>query len=232
MQRRQSHLLKSFLFRLTPPLPAAASEAFPPDVSLGGDSSGAAGPPSSEYENECPHSLHLTEPSSCPYRVIYWNDEENVPQKCNLCAHLLDQGWEEPRCVETCPTGALIFGDLDDPESGISKQLAVEKPEILRPEFEMNPSVCYIGLPKRFITGEVVFADKMDECAPVVKVTLSDGSNEITTMTDHFGDFEFEGLDSNQSVTIKLEHYGYVSQEIQVKTIKDINLGEIVLEVS
>lgn len=170
--------------------------------------------------------------SSCPYRVIYWNEEENVPQKCNFCAHLLDQGWKEPRCVETCPTGAIIFGDLENPESEISKKLAGEQAEILRPEFEMNTSIHYMGLPKRFIAGEVVFADKIDECAPDVKVTLSDGSNDITTMTDHFGDFEFEGLDSNQSVTIKLEHPGYVSQEIRAKIVKDINLGEIVLEVS
>ena len=168
--------------------------------------------------------------SSCPYRVIYWNEEENVPQKCNLCAHLMDQGWEEPRCVETCPTGALIFGDLDDSESEISKKLAAGKTEILRPEFKMNPSVCYMGLPKRFIAGEVVLGDKRDECARDVKVTLSDGSNEITTMTDHFGDFEFEKLDANKSVSIKLEYSGYASQEIKVKTIKDINLGEIILE--
>ncbi|MFC1495223.1 4Fe-4S dicluster domain-containing protein [Thermodesulfobacteriota bacterium] len=168
--------------------------------------------------------------SSCPYRVIYWNEEENLPQKCNFCAHLLDQGWEEPRCVETCPTAAIVFGDLDDPESEISIKLASEDTEVLHPEFEMNPSVCYMGLPKRFIAGEVIFSDKNDECAQDVKVTLSDDGNEITTTTDHFGDFEFEGLDANRSVTIKLEYKGYAPQEIKVKTMKDINLGEIVLE--
>jgi Fe-S-cluster-containing dehydrogenase component len=169
--------------------------------------------------------------SSCPYRVIYWNDEENVPQKCNFCAHLLDEGWKEPRCVETCPTGALVFGDLGDPDSEISKKLAAEQSEILHPEFELNPSVRYMGLPGRFIAGEVVFSDNKDECAQGVKVTLSDGSHEMTTMTDHFGDFEFGGLEANRELTIKLEHTGYAPQEIKAKTLKDINLGEIVLEV-
>ena len=61
---------------------------------------------------------------SCPYRVIYWNEEAQVPQKCTLCAHLLDAGWKEPRCVEACPTGALVFGDLDDPASEVSRLLA------------------------------------------------------------------------------------------------------------
>jgi len=32
-------------------------------------------------------------------------------QKCTFCAHLLDQGWKEPRCVEVCPTQALRFGE-------------------------------------------------------------------------------------------------------------------------
>jgi len=170
--------------------------------------------------------------SSCPYRVIYWNEKENVAQKCNFCAHLLDQGWKEPRCVETCPTGAIIFGDLDDPESEISKKAAAETTEVLRPEFEMNPSICYMGLPKRFIAGEVVFADKKDEAAQDVKITLSDGSSELATTTDHFGDFEFEGLESNKEITIKLEYAGYASHEIKVKTAKDLNLGEIVMEVA
>ena len=168
--------------------------------------------------------------SSCPYRVIFWNEEKEVPQKCTFCAHLLDQGWKEPRCVETCPTGALLFGDLDDPESEISMKIASADTEDLHPEFEMNPLVRYMGIPKRFIAGEVVFSDKKDECAQDVKVTLNDGSKEITTKTDHFGDFEFEGLESNKSLTIKLECPGYASQKIEVKTSKDINLGEIVMK--
>ena len=40
--------------------------------------------------------------STCPYRVIEWNEEKQLPQKCTLCAHLLDQGWKEPRCAEAC----------------------------------------------------------------------------------------------------------------------------------
>jgi Fe-S-cluster-containing dehydrogenase component len=46
---------------------------------------------------------------ACPYRVIYWNEEKSIPQKCTFCAHLLDQGWREPRCVEVCPTKALFL---------------------------------------------------------------------------------------------------------------------------
>ncbi len=170
--------------------------------------------------------------SACPYRVIYWNEEEKVAQKCTFCAHLLDQGWKEPRCVETCPTGALVFGDLDDPDSAISKKLVSSKTEILHPEFNMKPSVCYVGLPKRFIAGEVVFADKKDEAAIGVKVTLSSGKIKMVTTTDHFGDFEFDGLENNREYTVKLEYTGYSSRKLKVKTVKDINLGEIVMKVA
>ncbi len=51
---------------------------------------------------------------SCPYGAIWWNEERNVPQKCTLCAHLLDQGWKAPRCVQACPTGALSMVHLED----------------------------------------------------------------------------------------------------------------------
>ena len=43
----------------------------------------------------------------CPYRQIEWNEELQLAQKCTLCAHLLDEGDPEPRCVESCPSGAI-----------------------------------------------------------------------------------------------------------------------------
>ena len=102
--------------------------------------------------------------STCPYRLIFWNEEKQVAQKCTMCAHLIDKGWKEPRCVEACPTGAMLFGDLDNPKSEISKVLAASKTESLKSEYKMDEKIRYIGLPKRFIAGAVVFGDT-DECA-------------------------------------------------------------------
>ena len=45
--------------------------------------------------------------TACPYGVIYFNDELNLAQKCTGCAHLLDNGYTLPRCVEACPTDAM-----------------------------------------------------------------------------------------------------------------------------
>ena len=167
--------------------------------------------------------------SACPYRVIYWNEEKKLPQKCTFCAHLLDKGWKEPRCVEACPTGALVFGDLNDPNSEISKIMANAKVEVLHPEYGLEPKVHYIGLPKRFIAGEVVFKDKKDECAEGVKVTLTGNGTTKTVNTDNYGDFEFEGLEADKDYTVVLEHKGYTPKKIKVKTKIDVYLGEIVL---
>jgi Fe-S-cluster-containing dehydrogenase component len=167
--------------------------------------------------------------SSCPYRVIYWNEEKNLPQKCTLCAHLLDDGWKEPRCVELCPTGALAFGDLDDPKSEIAKLVASGKTEILHPEYGLKESVTYIGIPKKFIAGTVAYGDT-DECAGNATATLIGNNGKQTTKTSNFGDFEFEGLDDNLEYTIKIEAPKYKAREFQVKTQKDIYLGLIMLE--
>ena len=40
---------------------------------------------------------------SCPYGAIYWNEEEQLAQKCTGCAHLIDEGWTQTRCSQGCP---------------------------------------------------------------------------------------------------------------------------------
>jgi Fe-S-cluster-containing dehydrogenase component len=167
---------------------------------------------------------------NCPHRLIYWNEEKNIPQKCTFCAHLLDMGWKEPRCVEACPSGALVFGDLNDPESEISKLIKSSETEELNPDFNLNPGVRYIDLPKRFIAGEIVLGDKKGECAAGIRVYLSDGAKMIETRTDSFGDFEFDGLKPGKTYAIRVHHEGYAAVDKPVVTYSDVNLGEIELE--
>jgi NAD-dependent dihydropyrimidine dehydrogenase PreA subunit len=166
--------------------------------------------------------------AACPYRVIEWNEEEQVPQKCILCAHLLDKDEKEPRCVEACPTQALIFGDLDDPQSEISKMLKQVPVEALDPEFKMGEKVLYHGLPKRFISGTVVFKDT-NECAANLQVELSGKGFSKTTTTNGFGDFEFERLEANKTYSLKIAQSGYKEKKLKIETVKDIHIGEIYL---
>jgi Fe-S-cluster-containing dehydrogenase component len=166
--------------------------------------------------------------NACPYRVIEWNEEAQLPQKCNMCAHALDKGEKEPRCVESCPTNAIIFGDLDDESSEISQLLKKTATEVLRPEFKLQEKVRYIALPKRFVGGTVVLKDKQ-ECACKAPVELYNDNITIKTATNEFGDFEFEGLEANQSFQLRISVPGYKEQTLRCSTGADLHLGDIYL---
>jgi Fe-S-cluster-containing dehydrogenase component len=167
--------------------------------------------------------------NGCPYRVIEWNEELQLPQKCTLCAHMIDKGEKVPRCVENCPVGALVFGNLDDPKSEISKILAANKSEALHPEYGMKEKVTYLNLPRKFIAGTVVYGD-IDECATGVTVNLVGKEDSRQTSTNGFGDFEFEGLADNAAYTLKIEAPGYKAKSVKATTQKDTYVGEIILK--
>ena len=166
--------------------------------------------------------------AACPYRVISWNAARQLPQKCGFCAHRLDEGARQPRCVEACPTGAMTFGDLDDPGSDVSVRLKEVSVEVFHPEFETSPRVCYAGLPARMVAGEVVI-EGADVCAEGVKVTLEGDGVTRETASGTFGDFAFEKLPQNTSYRLTVSHEGYAPQVFEVKTHTDVDLGEVVL---
>lgn len=83
--------------------------------------------------------------SACPYQVNNFNKELRVMDKCTLCSQLREAG-EKPACVKNCPGRALMFGDINDPESEISiklKEAGNENVYSLR-DFGNGPSVRYI----------------------------------------------------------------------------------------
>jgi molybdopterin-containing oxidoreductase family iron-sulfur binding subunit len=76
-----------------------------------------------------------------------------VVEKCTFCFHRIDQGIREGKkigtevvtaCVEACPSGARIFGDLDDPRSNVSRTLASRDSIQLREELSTHPKVYYL----------------------------------------------------------------------------------------
>lgn len=69
-----------------------------------------------------------------------------VIEKCTWCVHRVEKGLE-PACVANCPVHALRFGDLDDPNSEVSKFLGDKKSFRLLEEIGTEPRVYYVGSP-------------------------------------------------------------------------------------
>lgn len=99
---------------------------------------------------------------ACPYNARFFNFKENeewpnkdhprrahgVAEACTLCAHRLDVGLK-PACVETCENigvGAIYVGDLNDPDSDVSKLIASTAVKRIREDLGTEPKVHYIGL--------------------------------------------------------------------------------------
>lgn len=79
----------------------------------------------------------------CPYDAIYLDPDTHTAAKCHYCSHRTDMGLE-PACVIVCPTQSIITGDLDDPNSKISRLVAREKVSVRKPEQGTVPKLFYI----------------------------------------------------------------------------------------
>lgn len=99
---------------------------------------------------------------ACPYNARYFNFKDNpewpnkdfpkrshgVAEGCNFCAHLVDEG-KQPACVAACAktqASALIFGDLNDKESKISRLIAENPVKRIREDLGTEPKVYYLGI--------------------------------------------------------------------------------------
>ncbi len=99
---------------------------------------------------------------ACPYNVRHFNYKENpewpnkdypvrshgVADSCNFCAHLVDSD-KKPACVEACENAnakAIIFGDLNNPNSDVSQLIRNNPVRRLRENLGTEPKVYYIGL--------------------------------------------------------------------------------------
>ena len=100
--------------------------------------------------------------AACPYnaRVFNWSEPsreagfnygdadvpvrpKGVAEKCTLCKERTDRG-DEPMCVHCCPGDARVFGDLDDPDSAVSR-LWRRGGHVLLEEKGTRPQMFYVN---------------------------------------------------------------------------------------
>jgi len=165
---------------------------------------------------------------ACPYGHIWWNEELQIPQAWPFDAHLLDQGWQQTRGHQSCPTGAMRAVKVDDEE--MAKLAREQALEVIRPELKSKPRVYYKNLwrySKCFIAGSVSReANGIVDCFEGATVQLAkDGSMIETVLTDNYGDFKFDRLDEGR-YTVEVAGLGR-RKTIEVTLGESVSLGEI-----
>lgn len=87
---------------------------------------------------------------ACPYGSRFWNPVKRTADKCTFCYHRIKKGLQ-PACVEVCPTGARIFGDLQDEQSPVSKFMRENATLTLKPHLKTGAKVAYKGLSQEVV---------------------------------------------------------------------------------
>lgn len=161
---------------------------------------------------------------ACPYGAIVWNADLDIPQQWIFDAHLLDKGWKEPRCTQSCPTGSMRAVKTGNAE--MAQMVKSENLRVLKPELNTKPRVYYKNLHRYthcFIGGSVVALQVgVLECVADCKVELlKSGTTVQIVQTDAFGDFKFDALEPRSGVyRVRVQHptAGYAE--------RDATLGE------
>ena len=82
---------------------------------------------------------------ACPYGARWMHPEKTVAQKCTWCYHRLNRGLV-PACVEVCPTGARIFGEVEGRATPLARHLRLNEIQVLKPHLNTKPKVFYAHL--------------------------------------------------------------------------------------
>ena len=97
---------------------------------------------------------------ACPYKARSFIHEDLHDQKphtprgkgtvesCNFCVNRVDSN-RTPACVEACNAenhNAMVFGDLNDPNSEISRELKQHSTRQIRADLQLNTGVRYRGI--------------------------------------------------------------------------------------
>jgi len=167
---------------------------------------------------------------ACPYDAIYFRGDKGVVDKCTFCFEMVDGGLQ-PECVKTCVSDAMFFGDIDDPESKVSKLIKRFDARPLHPEYGTKPSVYYTAHAGRMRGTVWDPASQVPVQGATVTIEDSETGESFTTTTDADGVFFFWRLNIPRIYNLGIEAEGYLPK----KTLKDLveeyaELGKIQIQ--
>ncbi|MCF1429193.1 MAG: 4Fe-4S dicluster domain-containing protein [Shewanella sp.] len=85
---------------------------------------------------------------ACPYNARFINKNTDVADNCDFCLEGKLSKGELPACVQACRYDALVFGDANDPNSFVSRLLAVKDSVRIKAHMGTEPSLRYIPIVK------------------------------------------------------------------------------------
>jgi molybdopterin-containing oxidoreductase family iron-sulfur binding subunit len=98
----------------------------------------------------CPYEARTVTSDEIEYYTEHalgdWDAPEHrnkTAEKCDFCLHRLERG-EKPACMEFCPSDARHWGDIEDPESDVSRYIANKKIERMLESEGTDPQCYYV----------------------------------------------------------------------------------------
>jgi tetrathionate reductase subunit B len=142
--------------------------------------------------------------SVCPYDARFKNPEDGKISKCTFCQPRIDAG-EQPACVEVCFNNALIFGDVNDPDSEVARLLSGEGwKRLVTDKVDTHPNHYYT---ETTILNETILPK---EKQPVVQARLI---SDVVNPTVSFGFIGMLGLFSVSGILKLLQRRKEVSSD-------------------
>jgi Fe-S-cluster-containing dehydrogenase component/formate-dependent nitrite reductase membrane component NrfD len=115
---------------------------------------------------------------ACPYDALYIDPGRNTAAKCNFDASRVEMGYK-PACEVVCPTQAILSGNLDDPNSQISRRIAMDKVSVRKPEKGTKPKLFYVG-----VDGDLLNPTMMEPQASHLWAEKTPGEDLYALKTD------------------------------------------------
>lgn len=169
---------------------------------------------------------------ACPHGAVWWNEEKQIPQAWIFDAHLLDQGWKEPRAAQVCPTAAITAVKVEDAE--MQRKVKADELSVLNPEAGTKSRVWYKNLHRyshAFVGGTVAKeVDGITDCVADAKVKLSrDGRVVAEATSDAYGDFKIDRIPADSGAYTLEIAAGATRKTLDVTVGESVYVGTVMV---